>query len=359
MTTRLFALVLGTTVLLASPGQGFVGHHSLKRVQRHLAGSIVDHTSNHGRDRRIWSNALCEKRDLYVYLPPCFDVDKRYPLMIWMHGIDTDEKGFLSQALPDIDQAMACGKLPPFIIAIPDGTLRGHPGWFQSHSGFINSRAGAFGDYLVQDVYGFLVNNYPIRPEREAHVLGGVSLGGAAAFHHAIKHKDHFGVAVGVFPPLNLRWLDCHGRYFGKFDPGCWGWRTNYHLGLESVGKFYGGLVRVPFCRLVHPLYGHGPKVVAQISRDNPIELLENSGLKDGDVAMLVASVGRDEFNIDAQVDSFLYRAHQLGLGVDLLYNAKGRHNLASARSFLPEIEDWISQRLAPYNPGGRQPRGD
>ncbi len=352
MAARLTVLILGLVLVLASPGQAFFRYHSLDRLQRRLAGQVIDHTGNHGRDRRLWSNALCEKRDLYIYLPPCFDPDKRYPLMIWLHGVDTDEKGLLTQALEDIDQAMASGKLPSFIIAMPDGSVPRRPGVFKPQSGFINSRAGNFGDYLLQEVYAFVLNNYPIRPEREAHVLAGVSLGGAGAFHNAIKHKDQFGVVLGIFPPLNLRWLDCHGNYFGKFDPDCWAWRTNYHLGLEPVGKFFGGLVRVPFRRLAHPLYGHGPQVVDQMSRDNPIEMLDIYGLKEGELAMLVASVGKDEFNVDAQVDSFLYRARELGLTVDCLYDPKGRHNLAGARALLPGIQDWLARRLAPYSLG-------
>lgn len=327
------------------------GHKSLAALQRCLHGQLLDFTDNHGSDRRIWSAALCEKRDLYVYLPPCYDADKHYPLLLWFHGIDEDEKGLPEQALADIDRAIRCGKLPPLIVAIPDGSLAGRPGRFSPHSGFLNTRAGAFEDYLLQDVYAFLRTNFPIRPEREAHILAGVSIGGGAAFHHAIKQRQEFGVVVGVFPPLNLRWLDCHGRYFGNFDPACWGWRTNYRLGLEPVGKFAFGLVRVPWCRLVRPLYGHGPQVVGQMSRDNPIELLENQGLQDGELAMLVAYGGKDQFNIDAQVESFLHRAGELGIRVDWLRSPRGRHDVATARSFLPHIFDWLAPRLAPFAP--------
>jgi S-formylglutathione hydrolase FrmB len=194
--------------------------------------------------------------------------------------------------------------------------------------------------------------NYPIRPEREAHVLAGVSIGGGSAFHHGIKHKDLFGVVLGVFPPLNVRWMDCHGHYWGQFDPCCWGWRTQYCLGLEPVGKFYHGLVQVPFCRLVRPLYGNGQQVVPQLSRDNPIEMLERYCLGEGELAMLVVYGGKDEFNIHPQVDSFLYRARQLGLTVDCLYDPQGRHNLETAKSFLPAIFDWLSIKIAPFSPG-------
>src|SRR5687767_2948583 len=55
----------------------------LRRTNHKLAGQVLDYTKNHGEDNRIWSNALCEKRDLYVYLPPCYDPKKAYPLILW------------------------------------------------------------------------------------------------------------------------------------------------------------------------------------------------------------------------------------------------------------------------------------
>ncbi len=42
-------------------------------INQKLCGQVIDHTANHGKDRRIWSAALCQRRDLYVYLPPGFD----------------------------------------------------------------------------------------------------------------------------------------------------------------------------------------------------------------------------------------------------------------------------------------------
>lgn len=345
------ALVFG--LLVASQESAFaqLRHRARNALPCGLAGQLVDYTSNHGCDRRLWSDALCEKRDLYVYLPPGFDPEKRYPLLVWLHGIDQDEIGFVQQALADVDAAMVSGKMPAVIIAMPDGSIPGRPGLVAQSSAFLNTRAGRFEDYLLQDVLGFVTANYPIRPEREAHVIGGVSMGGGSAFHHAIKHKDKFGHVIGVLPPLNLRWLDCHGRYFGNFDPECWGWRETYCLGLRPVGKFYCGLVCVPFHRLIHPLYGQGQHVIAELSQHNPIEMLDAYGLKEGELSMLVAYGGRDEFNIDAQVESFLFRARERGLTVEVLHSPNGRHDRATARSFLGPVLDWLAPRMRAYSP--------
>ena len=60
-----------------------------------IRGQILDFTHNHGHDHRIWSPALCQKRDLYVYLPPCYDPAKRYPVAFVLHGAMQDEQFFI------------------------------------------------------------------------------------------------------------------------------------------------------------------------------------------------------------------------------------------------------------------------
>src|SRR5262249_23541207 len=149
--------------------------------------------------------------DLNVYLPPGYDPCRRYPVLLWLHGIAQDEQSFVREALEDFDAAIAAGRLPPMIIAIPDGSIRGRPTLVGANPLFLNSWAGNFEDYVVQDVWGFLLRTYPIRPEREAHVIAGLSGGGGAAFRLAIKHRETFGVVFGLMPPLNVRWVDCRG----------------------------------------------------------------------------------------------------------------------------------------------------
>src|SRR5262245_40850261 len=197
----------------------FCTKKEIERLNRKLRGQLLDFTSNHGADRRIYSPALGVKRNLYLYLPPDYNPQNRYPLMIWMHGILQDDKAFLDYA-HFFDDAIAEGRLPPVIIAAPDGVIQGKL-LINGGSFYINSEAGRYGDYIVDDVYGFVCANFPVRPEREAHVLIGGSMGGFGAYHLAIKHKDRFAVAVGLMPALNLRYSDCHGRYFAPFDPNC------------------------------------------------------------------------------------------------------------------------------------------
>jgi len=219
---------------------------------------------------------------------------------------------------------------------------------------YANSKAGNFEDYLIDDVWNFLLAHYPIRPEPEAHVLVGLSMGGGAAFNKAIKYPELFRVAIGVFPPLNLRWEDCHGRYMANFDPDCWGWRTDFNRPHSVVGRFY-GVITIRLGQVMGPLYGRrNPDTARLVSPENPIEMLDLYDVRPGQLEMYVAYAGRDQFNIDAQVESFLYVAKRRGLEVGVGYEPNGRHDRTTAFKLLPGVLDWLAPRLAPYAPCGR-----
>jgi S-formylglutathione hydrolase FrmB len=338
----LVSLFLCTAPALAHPC-------SSARLKHHLAGQLVEYTRSHSADRRIWSEALHERRDLYVYLPPGFDPCRRYPIMLWLHGINQDEKAFVREALGDFDAAIACGRLPPFIIAIPDGSISGRATLFRTNPLFLNSEAGNFEDYVIHDVWDFMLHNYPICPQREAHIIAGYSGGGGAAYRLAIKYRHTFAVVLGLLPPLNVRWMDCHGNYRANFDPNCWGWREDVDRGGEVLGRFYGVFV-VRMRRLVYPLFGRGPEAVEQLSKENPIEMIDLYGLREGELAMYVGYAGRDQFNLDAQAESFLYRARERCLTVTVGYEPRGRHDWNTARKLLPAALNWLAPLLAPFS---------
>lgn len=327
---------------------GLLGPNQLERVQRRLCGQLLDFTANHGRDRRIWSAALCQRRDLYVYLPPGYDPRKKYPMAIFLHGAAQDENFFLQAQVYRMDQAMAAGQLPPIVIAAPDGSLRGRATVLKPATFFANSRAGQFEDYVMQDVWDFLHMNFSIRPEREAHALIGVSMGGSAAYTLAIKHRDRVKVAIGMHPPLNLRWEDSRGRYRAPFDPDDWGMRESLR-GWEAVGrhKFF----MLSFRELYSPAFGHGREAMARISAVNPMEMLDTYDVRPGEFHFFVAYGGRDEFNIAAQVESFLWRARERGLEVGVAYDPRGKHDMATGVRLLPEVMRWASEHTPPPAP--------
>jgi S-formylglutathione hydrolase FrmB len=323
----------------------------LKHISQALRGKVLDYTANHGKDNRLFSRSMWERRDLYVYLPPNFDASRRYPLVIYLHGFADDEQSFL-RIVPKIDEAMCHGDLPPAIVAAPDGSVTGEPCLHKPASFFINSAAGDFENWVMVDVWDFLTHNFPIRPEREAHVLAGVSMGGGAAFDLGMRNRDCIGVVAGVFPPLNLRYIDCHGNYMADFNPHTWAWRDRIDRPHETIAVFGAGTIRIRISHLLGPLFGTADSALLEVAQHNPIELIDRTRLRPDELEMFVAYGGKDEFNIDAQVESFLYFAKHRGLGVHVAHDPNGRHDHHTAMRLVPHLIQWLAPRLAPYSHG-------
>lgn len=365
MTRILGLLAMLSGLLFVAPAEAQSqrkGKHALEKIKNTIQGSVLDYTNNHGADHRIDSPALEEKRDLYIYLPPNYDPGQKYPLLLWLHGFAQDELAFLHTVVPALDAAIVAGILPPLIAAAPDGSLGGRPTLFRPGSFFLNNQAGKYEDYLMGDVWNFIGKQFPILPEREAHVIAGISMGGSAAYTKAFEFPERFATVMGVLPPLNLRWVDCQGYYMSHFDPDCWGWRTNFRNPFDVVARF--GFIKIRQGKIVGPLYRglSNEQITAEVSAHNPIELLEKNDIRPGQFAMYVGYVGKDEFNINTQVESFLHRAKQRGLCVDVTYHPDGHHTGKSATEFYPDMIQWLGKKLARYktqaceNPGRDTP---
>ncbi len=343
--------ILLTTCVSSAWSQDYKGKDEFEFVQfcRRIKGRIIDHTGNHGQDHRIWSRSLHQWRDLYVYLPPGYTPKVQYPFMLYLHPFCMDERTFLS-VVPLIDDAIASGKLPPLIIAAPDGSMDGRGHIHKPGSMFLNSRSGPYEDFILADVWDFVTQRYPIRPEREAHILAGASMGGFAAFNIGLRHRNAFGIVIGIHPALNLRWSDVNGNPRAKFDPRKWGWRTGFDSPNEVIANYY-NVAKIRMGELVEPVFGIGDEAMVNIVCNNPLELAIRTGLRNGELSMFIGYAGRDEFNIDAQVESFLYYAKHRGWGVAVAFEPDGRHDGATALKFVPSIIKWLAPQLQFYAP--------
>jgi S-formylglutathione hydrolase FrmB len=310
-----------------------------------LAGTLVDYTQNGRCDQRVYSSALCECRDLYVYLPPGYDPKGSYPLVIWLHSYTTDEREFAEHVAPVIDRAIVAGELPPVVVAAPDGSLHGDHHFVALGSWFVNSPRGRFEDYIVDDVLGFMEKNYAVCRDRSGRALAGFSMGGHAAFNLGMKHRDTFKVVAGISPALNLRYSGCDCRYLTDFDPSCDYVRDDYNPH-EVVGRFYCGTVKVRAWELLGPVFGHRCDAPARLSQENPLEHLARLPIRPGDLDMYIAYGKRDEMNIDAQVESFLHEAAKHGIQPTVTAAPCGVHSIPYMVSELPGLCAWLKSHL-------------
>ena len=214
-----------------------------------------------------------------------------------------------------------------------------------THSLWVNGLGGRFEDHVVDEVLPFLMRTYSIRPERAGHALLGISAGGFGAMAIALKHRDLFGAVATIAGPLNMRYDNCQGRYGDDFDPATYRERTEYDRNM-MIARFYFGLLRRRVKTYLEPVYGPGPDMIAKIARDNPADLLSSTGLRPGDLAIYVNYPGRDNYNFDAQDQSFAWLARQRGIAVELTADPVGRHNLSYIERAEPPAYAWLGRHI-------------
>ncbi len=324
---------------------------NLERLNRKLCGRVVDYTQNHGADRRHFSPILGRPRDLYVYLPPGYDPSVAYPLIVFLHGADVDEHHFLDPGdLKQLDRLMSRGEIPPAVIAAPDGTYEGVNRLTSTHSLWVNGRGGRFEDHVVAEVVPFVTRAYSILPDRRGRAVLGVSAGGFGAMGMALKHRDVFGAVATLAGPVHMLY-GCHaGRYGDDFDPATYRERTEYDPDL-IIARFYFGLLRRRVRTFLEPVYGHGRGVIARVARDNPANLLETTDLRPGELAIYVNYPGSDNYNFDAQAESFAWLAARRGVAIDTARVPRGHHNLRYIEDAEPAAYLWLGRHLLPPAP--------
>ena len=332
---------------------GFRSRTEIVELNKKLGGHILDYTSNHGVDRRIYSPALDKMRDIYVYLPPGYDGVKSFPMMLFLHGLGQDEKIFL-EVVFKFDDAIRAGTAPPMVIVIPDGSVDGEPKLTRAGSFYINSEAGRFGDYIVNDVWPWAFATFKLRPEREAHCLAGASMGGFGAYNIAFKNKHLAQNIAGIIAPLNLRYGDCYGRYMSNYDPNCFALRKIESRN-EIVGRF--GVLLIRARRMLDPIVGKDfTTATAFVSRENPYEMLTRLHVRPGEFDMFIGFGKKDEFNIDAEIESFIAECARLGLFPTTILLPEGRHSVKTATALIPALNQWLLARLGPYTPADYVP---
>jgi S-formylglutathione hydrolase FrmB len=335
-------------LLLISPSFAFAGKRELNRLNRTLAGRVVDFTHNHGEDRRIESAILCQKRDLYVYLPPGYTPEKAYPFVFWFHGAFGDEIAFIRGAeVAEFDRQIQQGCIPPMIMAAPDGTYSGKNNLLAQHSFYVNGQGGCVEDHIMREVVPFLMSNFSIRPEREAHGTTGISAGGLGAMVLAIKHRDFFGTCAVLGAPVNLRYWNCQGRYFANFDPRTYRWRTVYKP-REVNGRFFFCLLQLRSRWLVEKVFGPRAEVLDNIAANNPADLLITQNVQPGELNLFIDYPRWDNFNFDAQNQSFAWLAEQRGIEVTVVEHRGARHRIPYFERSHPELYLWLGKHLLP-----------
>jgi len=101
-----------------------------------------------------------------------------FPVFYLLHGYSDDHSIWLRRTRIE----MYVHELP-LIVVMPDGLN----GFYTDHE-----EGPAYGRYMIEDVIGFVERVLPVKKDRSARCVGGLSMGGYGALRLALAHPDVF-----------------------------------------------------------------------------------------------------------------------------------------------------------------------
>jgi enterochelin esterase-like enzyme len=218
------------------------------------------------------SKTVGTRRKMFVYTPPGYSKDRKYPVLYLLHGIGGDETEWQRLCHPEniLDNLLADGKIQPMIVVMPNGRAQVN----DRAEGNVYASAPAFAAFegdLLNDVIPAIEAKYSVYTDRGHRALAGLSMGGGQSLNFGLGHLEvfawvgGFSSAPNTKPPaelvpdpaaarekLKLLWLACgnkdglirisrgvHNYLKEKNVPHVWHVDSNAHDGTEWANNLY------------------------------------------------------------------------------------------------------------------------
>jgi enterochelin esterase-like enzyme len=150
-----------------------------------------------------YSSTVGVTRKTRILLPPGYNKDSVYNVLYLLHGIGGDINEWYSNGTPHyiIENLYAQGKIAPMIVVLPNGRamVDDSPG----SNIYAADKVAGFANFefeLIKDLIPFIDTTYPVKRDREARAIAGLSMGGGQALNFGLAHLDTFAW-VGAFSP--------------------------------------------------------------------------------------------------------------------------------------------------------------
>lgn len=181
----------------------------------------------------FYSDILGKKMCMMVYIPECYNKLKPLPVLYFLHGRSGDEELLLKLEIESMTNMLIDqGKVNPMIIVCP--RIENSRGLNSSkvckkvcveglNDRIIN--VGMYEDYFLKEVVPLIDEKYNTIKDRKGRYIGGVSAGGYAALHYALRFPHLFSKVGGHMPAIELSLEEEDMPYFEsmeifkKYDP--------------------------------------------------------------------------------------------------------------------------------------------
>jgi enterochelin esterase-like enzyme len=138
-----------------------------------------------------YSNELKQEVGFGIYLPPgYFDVDKRFPVIYWLHGKGGNEAEGFYTGIPDyLNQAILSKKVQSMVMVLVNGV---------NYSMFSDSydKTVLAETTFIKELIPFIDNNYRTVANISGRALEGFSMGGNGALKLAFKYPRLFSSVI-------------------------------------------------------------------------------------------------------------------------------------------------------------------
>lgn len=185
-------------------------------------------------DTSFFSDILQEEKNIDVFLPPDYydNPSLSYPAIYYLHGAGGNENEGNTMAShyyhEYYDNTSQLG--PPSIFVCMDGSCQPYRG-----SCYVNSELyGPYEDYTMQDVIGFVEDNYRVISDRAFRMITGWSMGGFGSSRLSAKYPETFRACIpcigflrSASDTLMSTWKELVYEENGSYKP-------NYNNGVHS-----------------------------------------------------------------------------------------------------------------------------
>lgn len=153
-----------------------------------LVNEWLEPTAGSVHERWFYSPELDRDMPYIIYLPPDYtQANRRYPVLYMLHGLGGHREEWIVYGLLNIaDREINAGNIPPMIIVLPQGDK----GYWANHTG----EGPLWGEYLSRDLVTMIDSTYRTLRSPQSRAIGGLSMGGWGALHHAFLRPDLFGI---------------------------------------------------------------------------------------------------------------------------------------------------------------------
>jgi len=202
-------------------------------------------------DASFYSEALDEVKMIDIYLPGDYyqHPEIQYATIYYLHGAGGNQNSGVEKAFwyYNLHSDNTTITSPPAIFVCPDGSCPPFMG-----SDYVNSELyGKYEDFIMQDVIGFIENNFRANPDKNFRMITGLSMGGFGSSRLAATYPEKFRASfpcIGflAMPDTTLNaWKELYYQEHGNYIPVLTG-GENTQLLLTTCGAFSPNLSNPP-----------------------------------------------------------------------------------------------------------------